>query len=385
MKFPTASPIVIAALLASVLPLLSACSSTPRPFYAQDSFGGDSPYLKHVPDDTGLACSAAKRTLLGDGYTIEGSSAKGSFKGRKAYRINGDRSTFLEMSVVCLPDQEGSTVFANGLITTYDLKKAPTSASIGFSVIGSVSLPIGQSVDSMVKVSDETITDRAFYQRFFASVEGRLDRMRTESLAVTPKVEKILPAVAASGISSKDHHAPIAPKTELTDLDPRPEPVPVATSNANLKPLVTTSSDIPVTSSTSPISPTSNSTNAVLTSTMPKALDATSSSSTTTGSATNTVQIVPSTASAASTSTTTPSNASVSPMTPVNLGNPVTSSSLPASSPMNAATSSVTPALTGSASTSSTTTGDSSANAVQAAPSATFDTLAPDPTSSKSP
>jgi hypothetical protein len=375
MKFPTASPIVIAALLASVLPLLSACSSTPRPFYAQDSFGGNSPYLKHVPDDTGLACSAAKRTLLGDGYTIEGSSAKGSFKGRKAYRINGDRSTFLEMSVVCLPDQEGSTVFANGLITTYDLKKAPTSASIGFSVIGSVSLPIGQSVDSMVKVSDETITDRAFYQRFFASVEGRLDRIRTESLAVTPKVEKILPAVAASGMSSNDHHAPIAPKTELTDLDPRPEPVPVATSNAN--------SDSPVTSPTSPASPTSNSTNAVLASTTPKALDATSSSSTT-GSATNTVQIVPSTAPAAATSATPPSNASVSPMTPVNLGNPITSSSSPASNSMNAAASSVTP-TTGSVSTSSTTTGGSSTNVVQTAPSATADTLTPDPISSKSP
>lgn len=194
MKFPVSAPIVSAALLACLLPILSACSTPSRPFYAKDSFGGNSPYQKRVPDDPQLACAAAKRTLLGDGYIIEDPSAKTSIKGRKAYRINGDRSTFLEMSVVCLADPEGSSIFANGLISTYDLKKAASSASIGVAVLGSVSLPIGQSVDSRVKVADETITDPEFYRRFFASVEHRLDWMRSPDQVAVPKLEMAPPA-----------------------------------------------------------------------------------------------------------------------------------------------------------------------------------------------
>lgn len=219
MKLLFATPIAFVVLLAALLPLLSACSSAPRPFYAKDSFGGNSPYQKHVQDTAVLACAAAKRTLLGDGYIIEGNGTKSSFKGRKAYRINGDRSTFLEMNVVCLSDPEGSTIFANGLISTYDLKKAASSASIGVAVLGSVSLPIGQSVDSRVKVADETITDREFYRRFFASVEGRLDRMRVQTKLALPKLE-LAPAIPQS----------VAP---APDLSPVPSVAPPGAASGN--------------------------------------------------------------------------------------------------------------------------------------------------------
>lgn len=281
MKFPTATQIVIAALLASVLTLVTACSSPPRPFYAQDSFGGNSPFQKHVPDDTALACEAAQRTLLGDGYTIEGNSAKGTFKGRKAYRINGDRSTFVEMSVVCLPDAEGSTVFANGLISAYELKKAPTSASIGLSVIGSVSLPIGQSVDSMVKVSDETITDRAFYQRFFASVEGRLDRMRLESREKAPKEDEALSLITSTQTPSNDQHTSTKEKIKVSDAA-RIEPVPMTTANTNVSPTTPEKSVSALTSTTSSVSPSSTSTIGVPSSAVPEVAGVTSTSTTNT-------------------------------------------------------------------------------------------------------
>jgi len=85
------------------------------------------------------------------------------------------------MTVICLPDPNGgSTLYANGLRSTYELKKSATPASIGVSVIGSVSLPIGQNVDSMVKTSDETITDRGFYQKLFNAVEAVLNAMHQE-------------------------------------------------------------------------------------------------------------------------------------------------------------------------------------------------------------
>jgi hypothetical protein len=39
-------------------------------------------------------------------------------------------------------------------------------------VLGSVSMPIGSSDDSMVKVASETVAAPQFYERYFALVEG---------------------------------------------------------------------------------------------------------------------------------------------------------------------------------------------------------------------
>ena len=85
------------------------------------------------------------------------------------------------MTINCLANNDGtSTVYANGLCSAYELKKSSTSASVGVSVFGSLSVPIGQSADSMVKTTDETITDPVFYRAFFMSMGGILDEMRSE-------------------------------------------------------------------------------------------------------------------------------------------------------------------------------------------------------------
>lgn len=252
MKLPTVTSLWAILLLAFQLPLLTACSSPAKPFYAKDSFGGNSPYQKHMPDPADLACAAAKRTLLGDGYIIEDTASRTAFKGKKAYRINGDRSTFLEMSVVCLADPEGSSVFANGLISTYDLKKAASSASIGVSVIGSVSLPIGQSVDSRVKVSEETITDREFYRRFFSSVQGRLDRMRLESPraneSMSVQVNPETKSEEASQLTAANKpESPTVMPTATTNTEDRAGAVP-STSAQNPTPAMDAAPMLPVAS-----------------------------------------------------------------------------------------------------------------------------------------
>ena len=82
------------------------------------------------------------------------------------------------MNVVCASDIQGSTVFASGVLSTYELKKSSSAASVGLSAVGSISLPIGQSADSLVKVSEETINDKEFYNRFFAAVDRILGDMR---------------------------------------------------------------------------------------------------------------------------------------------------------------------------------------------------------------
>ena len=148
--------------------------------YTKESFSVDSPYQKKVGVGAATACEAARRALLGDGYVIDRANSD-NVKGRKAYHSEGDRSTFIEMSVVCVPDPAGSSLYANGLLSTYDVKKSAASASVGVSALGSLSLPIGQSADSMVKISDETINDRGFYHRFFFAVDAVLVDIQPES------------------------------------------------------------------------------------------------------------------------------------------------------------------------------------------------------------
>ena len=159
-----------------VLALLQiACSE--QAVYTQESFASDSPFKLRVEDPAAVACESARRSLLGQGYLIEQANAE-QVKGRKAYRNADDLNTLIEMNVVCIDEMEGSTVFANGVLSTYDLKKSSSSASVGVSAVGSISLPIGQSADSLVKIAEETIDDKDFYSRFFGAVEHTLEEMR---------------------------------------------------------------------------------------------------------------------------------------------------------------------------------------------------------------
>jgi len=137
-----------------------------------------SPYQKQFPEDALSACAAANRALLGDGYLTE-PIVNDKLKGRKSYRIDSEHTAVVDMTVTCLANTDGgSSVYANGLRTIYEMKKSSTSASVGVSVFGSLSLPIGQSADSMVKTTEETISEREFYAAFFSALENSLNGTR---------------------------------------------------------------------------------------------------------------------------------------------------------------------------------------------------------------
>ncbi|WP_116367635.1 DUF2242 domain-containing protein [Parahaliea mediterranea] len=190
MNYRTYIPLLIA-----WVALLAACSSQPA-VYSDEHFASDSPYKMRVDSGVAPACESARRVLLGQGYLPDSVSSE-SFKARKAVQRDDSPNTFIEMNIVCLPEATGSTVFATGLLTTYALKKSSSSASVGVSAVGSISLPIGQSADSLVKVSEDTIADAAFYRRFFAAVSNRLQELQPappqSAVALSPAPEAAEP------------------------------------------------------------------------------------------------------------------------------------------------------------------------------------------------
>lgn len=157
--------------------------------YQSEAFSSTSTFA-HTFAGTGPAtCEAARRALLSQGYLINEAKAA-IVRGRKNFQPSSDVHVQIEFNVVCAPDSQGSnstTAFANAVRDRYSLKKSSNSASVGVGVLGSLSLPIGATDDSLVKVASETIPSGKFYQRFFELVESYLD---ASSAGPSSSVEK---------------------------------------------------------------------------------------------------------------------------------------------------------------------------------------------------
>lgn len=159
-----------AALAAAPLLLvwLSACSTPSRGKFQPEEFGSTTTHARNYASAPAATCEAARRALLSQGFVINAADAA-QVKGRKHFQPETEVHVEIEFTVVCAVDGGGrqTIAFVNALQDRYALKKSPNSASVGVSVIGSLSLPISSSEDSLVKVASETITSGPFYDRFF--------------------------------------------------------------------------------------------------------------------------------------------------------------------------------------------------------------------------
>ena len=225
-RVPPAMKHAPALFVACVLTLLAGCGS--EAVYTEESFGADSPFTLKLKEPAPVACESARRSLLGQGYLID-TAAGEQVKGRKAYRRDSSQNTFIEMNVVCVADRKGSTLYANGVLSTYDLKKSGNSASVGISAVGSISLPFGQSADSLVKIAEETIEDKAFYGRFFAAVGHVLKEMEDRPDEDASAPEKTGPASATKPAPEADIPLEQGP-VDVPGIVPEPGPAPSSPS-----------------------------------------------------------------------------------------------------------------------------------------------------------
>lgn len=160
---------------AAILALsLAACGShrakvEPPPL--GETFGAEDTYSRSYPAPPASACEAARRALLGQGYVIGKSTAE-ALEAIKSFQPETDVHTQLNVRATCLPQPGGaSIVFVNAVQDRYELKTTTKSASVGVSVLGSVSLPIGTSGANLVRVASNTVQNVDFYSRFFERVK----------------------------------------------------------------------------------------------------------------------------------------------------------------------------------------------------------------------
>jgi len=228
--------------VAAVLAVAAGCSSNKAAIYEHENFDDSGTFSRNYPVTDTQSCEAARRALLSQGYIITSNDPK-LVSGHKSFQQTGENHMEISFSVVCADDgSEGhhATVFANALQDRYALKKTNNSASLGVGVLGSVSMPIGSSDDSMVKVASETVSSAKFYERFFALVELFLPPEAKKAAHITekPKTDlgvpeaKVAPApLAPAAITAPTAEpAPATPATAPTASEPvapPPEAAPI--------------------------------------------------------------------------------------------------------------------------------------------------------------
>jgi hypothetical protein len=214
----------------SAMMLATGCSSSKQAVYDHEHFNDAGTFSRSYPAADLSSCEAGRRALLSQGYIITSNDPK-IISGRKSFQQTGDTHIEISFNLVCAADATGntSTMFANALQDRYALKKTNTSASLGVGVLGSLSMPIGSTDDSMVKVASETVASARFYDRFFALVENFLppDVKEAAHITETPKPDLGEPEAVPAAV------APKAAAPEPAKLAPEPaEPNPVAAEPA---------------------------------------------------------------------------------------------------------------------------------------------------------
>ncbi len=176
-RWGTLGKMAILAGALGVLGSLGACSTgTTKPLKVQEDFNSSATFSRGFDATPAQTCEAARRALLSQGY-ITNARTEDLIEGRKNFQPNAETNLEINFRVVCVPhtsDGEVSLGFATALQDRYALKKSATSASVGVSALGSLSLPFSSSSDSLVKVGSETISKRSFYDSFFELVERYL-------------------------------------------------------------------------------------------------------------------------------------------------------------------------------------------------------------------
>lgn len=135
----------------------------------QEAFSSSATFSRIFSATPAQTCEAARRALLSQGYIVGKSSAE-AVEGQKSFQPQSDRHVQMNIRVTCVSEAAGSALsmgFVSALQDVYALKAASNSASLGVSMLGSVSVPLAAGHDSLIKIGSETIAQDSFYESFF--------------------------------------------------------------------------------------------------------------------------------------------------------------------------------------------------------------------------
>ncbi|WAI86112.1 MULTISPECIES: DUF2242 domain-containing protein [Achromobacter] len=187
------------ALFVCLTAILAGCTS-PKPAYEREDFTQNDVYSRTFPTASTTACDAGRRALLSQGYNIDRFDPA-RVSGHKNFQGEDGLHTQINFNIDCASDgsaNQRATVFANAVQDRYSIKRTSSSASVGVSVLGQVSMPFGSSDDSLVKTASQTVSRPKFYEGFFQLLQRFLpDAEAAAAPHVSPRVSPQLTPQAA--------------------------------------------------------------------------------------------------------------------------------------------------------------------------------------------
>ncbi|MGH8817199.1 MAG: DUF2242 domain-containing protein [Achromobacter pestifer] len=221
-------------LFAILLAALAGCTA-PKPAYEREDFTQNDVFSRSFPTASTTACDAGRRALLSQGYNIDRFDAA-RVSGHKNFQGEDGLHTQINFNIDCASDgsaNQRATVFANAVQDRYSIKRTSSSASVGVSVLGQVSMPFGSSDDSLVKTASQTVSRPKFYEGFFQLLQGFLPDAEAAAAPHVPASNKTRaqqgkpPVVPADPVVSPDAPADtLNPATANGPSAPADKPVP---------------------------------------------------------------------------------------------------------------------------------------------------------------
>ena len=188
---------------------------------AFETFESANTYSRSFDHSPSQTCEAARRALLSQGFVV--GRAEADIVEARKYFQHDESHEQVDFRAVCMPQLRGeqqTVVFVNAVQDRYTLRRNNTSASLGVSALGSVSLPIGSTEDSLVKVASETLQDSTFYKRFF----GVLERFLPEHIErPEPAAARVQPLLFPVPQYPQPTPAQLAPAEAPVHFEPLPE------------------------------------------------------------------------------------------------------------------------------------------------------------------
>jgi Uncharacterized protein conserved in bacteria (DUF2242) len=154
---------------------MKALTPTP-PVHQAERFDSASPHARRYARSAADLCEAARRALMSQGYVLTRND-RAVLLGRKYFQPEKERHVELQLQVTCVAegaDEQAGSVYVTAWEDQYVVKKSGNSSSLGVSALGSISLPIGGSEESLVKVGVATVRDPGFYERFHGLLARQL-------------------------------------------------------------------------------------------------------------------------------------------------------------------------------------------------------------------
>lgn len=176
-RMPNLASPLAAALQIGLLSLVTACGTTggkPTPAYELEDFAPQSPFQRRVGVAPDAACKLGHRALLSQGYQADSSNAEMT-RGSKHFHLKKNHQMRLDITLVCMPDTRGSVIYASAVQTRFELKTSAQSSGVSVAGIGSISLPLSEGSEALIKVGEETVTDPGFYARLFELIETLME------------------------------------------------------------------------------------------------------------------------------------------------------------------------------------------------------------------